>query len=65
MIVDRQYMGVFKWKCIVWGVVFLFDGIVISVDFVGKVQFWDLVIGMFVKSYFIVNVDVQFIVVVE
>lgn len=30
-------MGVFKWKCIVWGVVFLFDGIVISVDFVGKV----------------------------
>ncbi|XP_032140169.1 U3 small nucleolar RNA-associated protein 4 homolog isoform X2 [Sapajus apella] len=59
MIVDRQYMGVSKRKCIVWGVAFLSDGTVISVDSAGKVQFWDSATGTLVKSHLIANADVQ------
>uniref|UniRef100_A0A2K5E7B9 U3 small nucleolar RNA-associated protein 4 homolog n=1 Tax=Aotus nancymaae TaxID=37293 RepID=A0A2K5E7B9_AOTNA len=59
MIVDRQYMGVSKRKCIVWGVAFLSDGTIISVDSAGKVQFWDSATGTLVKSHLIANADVQ------
>uniref|UniRef100_A0A2K6K810 UTP4 small subunit processome component n=2 Tax=Colobinae TaxID=9569 RepID=A0A2K6K810_RHIBE len=65
MIVDRQYMGVSKRKCIVWGVAFLSDGTVISVDSAGKVQFWDSATGTLVKSHLIANADVQSIAVAE
>lgn len=59
MQVDRQYMGVSKRKCIIWGVAFLSDGTVISVDSAGKVQFWDSVTGTLVKNHLIANADVQ------
>uniref|UniRef100_A0A2K5IYY7 Uncharacterized protein n=1 Tax=Colobus angolensis palliatus TaxID=336983 RepID=A0A2K5IYY7_COLAP len=65
MIVDRQYMGVSKRKCIVWGVAFLSDGTVISVDSAGKVQFWDSATGTLVNSHLIANADVQSIAVAE
>uniref|UniRef100_A0A8D2IMZ0 UTP4 small subunit processome component n=1 Tax=Urocitellus parryii TaxID=9999 RepID=A0A8D2IMZ0_UROPR len=65
MIVDRQYMGVSKRKCIVWGVAFLSDGTVISVDSAGKVQFWDSATGTLVKSHLISNADVQSIAVAD
>uniref|UniRef100_A0A2K6AFL3 UTP4 small subunit processome component n=1 Tax=Mandrillus leucophaeus TaxID=9568 RepID=A0A2K6AFL3_MANLE len=65
MIVDRQHMGVSKRKCIVWGVAFLSDGTVISVDSAGKVQFWDSATGTLVKSHLIANADVQSIAVAE
>uniref|UniRef100_G3S611 UTP4 small subunit processome component n=1 Tax=Gorilla gorilla gorilla TaxID=9595 RepID=G3S611_GORGO len=65
MIVDRQYMGVSKRKCIVWGVAFLSDGTVISVDSAGKVQFWDSATGTLVKSHLIANADVQSIAVAD
>lgn len=65
MMVDRQYMGVSKRKCIVWGVAFLSDGTVISVDSAGKVQFWDSATGTLVKSHLIANADVQSIAVAE
>ncbi|EPY84168.1 hypothetical protein CB1_000490019 [Camelus ferus] len=59
MLVDRQYMGVSKRKCIIWGVAFLSDGTVISVDSAGKVQFWDSATGTLVKNHLIANADVQ------
>lgn len=59
MLVDRQYMGVSKRKCIIWGVAFLSDGTVISVDSAGKVQFWDSATGTLVKNHLIANTDVQ------
>ncbi|XP_075393503.1 U3 small nucleolar RNA-associated protein 4 homolog [Tenrec ecaudatus] len=59
MIVDRRYMGVSKRKCVIWGVAFLSDGTVISVDSAGKVQFWDSATGTLVKSHLIANADVQ------
>ncbi|PNJ61527.1 UTP4 isoform 7 [Pongo abelii] len=65
MIVDRQYMGASKRKCIVWGVAFLSDGTVISVDSAGKVQFWDSATGTLVKSHLIANADVQSIAVAD
>ncbi|KAM5134718.1 U3 small nucleolar RNA-associated protein 4 homolog isoform 3-T4 [Callospermophilus lateralis] len=65
MIVDRQYMGVSKRKCIVWGVAFLSDGTIISVDSAGKVQFWDSATGTLVKSHLISNADVQSIAVAD
>ncbi|PNI90976.1 UTP4 isoform 4 [Pan troglodytes] len=65
MIVDRQYMGVSKRKCIVWGVAFLSDGTIISVDSAGKVQFWDSATGTLVKSHLIANADVQSIAVAD
>ncbi|XP_030650622.1 U3 small nucleolar RNA-associated protein 4 homolog isoform X3 [Nomascus leucogenys] len=65
MIVDRQYMGVSKRKCIVWGVAYLSDGTVISVDSAGKVQFWDSATGTLVKSHLIANADVQSIAVAD
>uniref|UniRef100_A0A5F9CSD2 UTP4 small subunit processome component n=1 Tax=Oryctolagus cuniculus TaxID=9986 RepID=A0A5F9CSD2_RABIT len=65
MMVDRQYMGVSKRKCIVWGVAFLSDGTVISVDSAGKVQFWDSATGTLAKSHLIANADVQSIAVAE
>ncbi|ELW50370.1 Cirhin [Tupaia chinensis] len=65
MMVDRQYMGVSKRKCIVWGVAFLSDGTVISVDSAGKVQFWDSVTGTLVKNHLIANADVQSIAVAD
>nr|XP_020138318.1 U3 small nucleolar RNA-associated protein 4 homolog isoform X2 [Microcebus murinus] len=65
MIVDRQYMGVSKRKCIVWAVAFLSDGTVISADSAGKVQFWDSATGTLVKSHLITNADVQSIAVAD
>ncbi|XP_014384647.1 PREDICTED: cirhin isoform X5 [Myotis brandtii] len=59
MLVDRQYMGVSKRKCIIWGVAFLSDGTVISVDSAGKVQFWDSATGTLVKTHLVANADVQ------
>lgn len=59
MLVDRQYMSVSKRKCIIWGVAFLSDGTVISVDSAGKVQFWDSATGTLVKNHLIANADVQ------
>lgn len=59
MLVDRQYMNVSKRKCIIWGVAFLSDGTVISVDSAGKVQFWDSATGTLVKNHLIANADVQ------
>ncbi|KAG8521787.1 U3 small nucleolar RNA-associated protein 4 [Galemys pyrenaicus] len=59
ILVDRQYMGVSKRKCIIWGVAFLSDGTIISVDSAGKVQFWDSATGTLVKSHLIANADVQ------
>uniref|UniRef100_A0A9L0K784 UTP4 small subunit processome component n=1 Tax=Equus asinus TaxID=9793 RepID=A0A9L0K784_EQUAS len=59
MLVDRQYMGVSKRKCIIWGVAFLSDGTVISVDSAGKVQFWDSATGTLVKNHLVANADVQ------
>lgn len=59
MQVDRQYMGVSKRKCIIWGVAFLSDGTVISVDSAGKVQFWDSATGTLVKNHLVANADVQ------
>ncbi|XP_015417271.1 PREDICTED: cirhin isoform X4 [Myotis davidii] len=59
MHVDRQYMGVSKRKCIIWGVAFLSDGTVISVDSAGKVQFWDSATGTLVKTHLVANADVQ------
>ncbi|KAF5919556.1 hypothetical protein HPG69_000155 [Diceros bicornis minor] len=59
MLVDRQFMGVSKRKCIIWGVAFLSDGTVISVDSAGKVQFWDSATGTLVKNHLIANADVQ------
>lgn len=51
-------MGVSKRKCIIWGVAFLSDGTVISVDSAGKVQFWDSATGTLVKNHLIANADV-------
>lgn len=65
MKVDRQYMGVSKRQCIVWGVAFLSDGTVISADSAGKVQFWDSATGTLVKSHLIANADVQSIAVAD
>ncbi|XP_012661596.1 U3 small nucleolar RNA-associated protein 4 homolog [Otolemur garnettii] len=65
MTVDRQYMGASKRKCIVWGVVFLSDGTVISVDSAGKVQFWDSATGTLVKNHLISNADVLSIAVAD
>ncbi|CAO2634030.1 U3 small nucleolar RNA-associated protein 4 homolog [Lemmus lemmus] len=62
MVLDRQHLGVTKSRCIVWGVAFLSDGTVISVDSVGKVQLWDSATGTLVKSHVIANADVQSIV---
>lgn len=59
MLVDRQYMGVSKRKCIIWGVAFLSDGTVISVDSAGKVQIWDSATGTLVKNHLVSNADVQ------
>ncbi|XP_006730136.1 U3 small nucleolar RNA-associated protein 4 homolog [Leptonychotes weddellii] len=59
MLVDRQYMSVSKRKCIIWGVAFLSDGTVISVDSAGKVQFWDSATGTLVKNHLIASADVQ------
>ncbi|KAM5208076.1 U3 small nucleolar RNA-associated protein 4 homolog isoform 4-T4 [Hipposideros larvatus] len=59
MLVDRQYMNISKRKCIIWGVAFLSDGTVISVDSAGKVQFWDSATGTLVKNHLIANADVQ------
>lgn len=52
-------MGVSKRKCIIWGVAFLSDGTVVSVDSAGKVQFWDSATGTLMKSHLIANADVQ------
>lgn len=65
MVLDRQHLGVTKSKCIVWGVAFLSDGTVISVDSVGKVQLWDSATGTLVKSHLIANADVQSIAVAD
>ena len=42
-----------------WGVAFLCDGAVLSVDSVGKVQLWDPATGTRAKSHFIANADSQ------
>uniref|UniRef100_A0A8C5LF08 UTP4 small subunit processome component n=1 Tax=Jaculus jaculus TaxID=51337 RepID=A0A8C5LF08_JACJA len=63
--IDRQHLGVSKRICIVWGVAFLSDGTVISVDSVGKVQLWDSITGTLVKSHLIANADVQSIAVAD
>ncbi|ERE79765.1 cirhin [Cricetulus griseus] len=65
MVLDRQHLGVTKSRCIVWGVAFLSDGTVISVDSVGKVQLWDSATGTLVKSHLIANADVQSIAVAD
>lgn len=65
MVLDRQHLGVTKSRCIVWGVAFLSDGTVISVDSVGKVQLWDSATGTLVKSHVIANADVQSIAVAD
>lgn len=65
MVLDRQHLGVTKSRCIVWGVAFLSDGTVISVDSVGKVQLWDSTTGTLVKSHVIANADVQSIAVAD
>ncbi|XP_008565211.1 PREDICTED: cirhin isoform X3 [Galeopterus variegatus] len=65
MNVDRRYMGVSKRKCIVWGVAFLSDGTIISVDSAGKVQFWDSVTGTLAKNHLIANADVLSIAVAD
>lgn len=65
MVLDRQHLGITKSRCIVWGVAFLSDGTVISVDSVGKVQLWDSATGTLVKSHLIANADVQSIAVAD
>jgi hypothetical protein len=65
MVLDRQHLGVTKSRCIVWGVAFLSDGTVISVDSVGKVQLWDSATGTLVKSHLVANADVQSIAVAD
>lgn len=58
MVLDRQHLRVTKSRCIVWGVAFLSDGTVTSVDLVGKVQLWDSATGT-LKNHRIANADMQ------
>lgn len=38
-------------KCLVWGLAFLSDGTVVSVDSAGKVQFWDSATGTLLSKH--------------
>ncbi|XP_060110076.1 U3 small nucleolar RNA-associated protein 4 homolog [Heteronotia binoei] len=41
LLVDRRLTGAHNRECVVWSVVFLSDGTIVSADSSGRVQFWD------------------------
>ncbi|XP_061450697.1 U3 small nucleolar RNA-associated protein 4 homolog [Rhineura floridana] len=54
ILVDRLQQGFHKRRCVVvWGVVFLSDGTIVSVDSAGKVQFWDSEMGTLLRMHLV------------
>ncbi|XP_015666899.1 U3 small nucleolar RNA-associated protein 4 homolog [Protobothrops mucrosquamatus] len=51
ILVERRLQAPPSQKCLVWGLAFLSDGTVVSVDSAGKVQFWDSVMGTLLSKH--------------
>uniref|UniRef100_A0A8C5WRM0 UTP4 small subunit processome component n=1 Tax=Laticauda laticaudata TaxID=8630 RepID=A0A8C5WRM0_LATLA len=51
ILVERRLQGPSSQKCLVWGLAFLSDGTVVSVDSAGKVQFWDSAMGTLLSKH--------------
>ncbi|XP_039186789.1 U3 small nucleolar RNA-associated protein 4 homolog [Crotalus tigris] len=51
ILVERCLQAPPSQKCLVWGLAFLSDGTVVSVDSAGKVQFWDSVMGTLLSKH--------------
>ncbi|XP_077167007.1 U3 small nucleolar RNA-associated protein 4 homolog [Paroedura picta] len=50
LLVDRRLTGFRARECVVWSVLFLSDGTIVSADSSGKVQFWDSEMGTLLQT---------------
>ncbi|XP_070617832.1 LOW QUALITY PROTEIN: U3 small nucleolar RNA-associated protein 4 homolog [Erythrolamprus reginae] len=51
ILVEGRLQGPPQERCLVWGLAFLSDGTVVSVDSAGKVQFWDSAMGTLLSKH--------------